>query len=240
MSREQTGPVTAEQLQDLFLSSPDFGDFLEQLARLSAALLGESGSVDCTVTVVHRDRRNTVAGSNRHSRAMDEIQYAVDDGPCLHAIRTGMAVLIPDLAREHRWPEYLAAAAGCGYRSILAVPLPVNGEDSAALNYYGRQVHAFGADAMVTAGGFAQIAATTLALAGNMERQARISEAMQAALDSRNTISRAVQILMDGHTCSQEAAFDMLRRAALLRNVRMLEVAETVVAGTDAFPGEPF
>jgi GAF domain-containing protein len=240
MSREGLIPGTAEQVQDLFLSSPGFGDFLEQLARLSAALLGESGSVDCTVTVVHRDGRSTVAGSSRQVQAMDEIQYAVDDGPCLQAVRTGMAVLIPDLAREHRWPEYLAAAAGCGYGCVLAVPLPVNGEDGAALNYYGRQAHAFGADAMVTAGGFAQIAAGALALAAGMERQARISEAMQAALDSRNTISRAVQILMDRHTCSQEAAFDMLRRAAVIRNVRMLEVAETVVAGTELFPGAPF
>jgi GAF domain-containing protein len=230
MSRMELGPQTAGQLQDLLLSSPDFADFLEQLAGFSAAMLGAPGTVSCTVTVMQGERRSTVAGRDRLARELDEVQYSFEDGPCLCAIRTGMAVLIPDLAKEDRWPGFTAAVTDCGYRAMLAVPVPVDGNDGASLNFYARQTHAFSGDAMITAGGFAQIAATTLSLAAGLEHRHRSSEAVQTALDSRNIIARAVGILMDRKNCSQDAAFDMLRLDATIRYCRMLDVAETVIA----------
>lgn len=240
MSGEQTGPVTAGQIQDLFAASPDFSDFLERLAGFAAAALGEPGSVDCTVTMAHGGGAGTVAGSSEQARAMDQIQYDAGDGPCLEAVRTGRVILVPDLSRVSCRSGYLAAVAGCGYGSVLAVPIPVEGDDGAALNFYGRQAGAFGADAMITAAGIAREAAAALALAADMDRQVRIFDAVQVALGSRGVIRRAVQILMDRNNCGQEAAFDMLRRAAVTGNTAMLQIAETVVAGTDTLRRDLF
>jgi GAF domain-containing protein len=118
--------------------------------------------------------------SLRHTKSLlPEVQYAFGDGPCLCAIRTGMAVLIPDLAKEDRWPGFTAAVTDGGYGAMLAVPVPVDGNDRASLNFYARNPHTFSGDAMVTAGGFAQIAATTLSLAAGLERHLGSSEAVQ-------------------------------------------------------------
>jgi hypothetical protein len=150
-----------------------------------------------------------------------------------------MAVLIPDLAKEDRWPGFMAAVTDGGYGAMLAVPVLVDGNDGASLNFYARDPHAFSGDAMITAGGFAQIAATTLSLAAGLERHSRSSEAVRTALDCRNIIARAVGILMNRKNCSQEAAFDMLRLDATIRNCRMLDVAEAVVARAGPSPASP-
>ncbi|MGH3307715.1 MAG: hypothetical protein ACRDOX_08480 [Nocardioides sp.] len=45
-------------------------------------------------------------------RRIDEIQYALDEGPCLQAYATQQMVLVENLEREERWPRFTPAALG--------------------------------------------------------------------------------------------------------------------------------
>jgi hypothetical protein len=62
----------------------------------------------------------TVAASGRLAGHVDEIQYGVDQGPCLDAMRTGEVHYVPDLGAEDRWPGFGTAALGYG----CAAPCP--------------------------------------------------------------------------------------------------------------------
>ena len=51
--------------------------------------------------MARRDGRPlTVASSDERANALDEGQYAVTEGPCLHSLATGIAVLISDIDQE--------------------------------------------------------------------------------------------------------------------------------------------
>ena len=93
---------TAEQLQDLLLESPGFTEFLLGLTAISASLLGGQTPLLCAITVEREAGPATVASSTEAARALDERQYAYDNGPCLTALRQQHTVLIPDLQTDER------------------------------------------------------------------------------------------------------------------------------------------
>ncbi|WP_433263403.1 ANTAR domain-containing protein [Actinosynnema sp. CS-041913] len=67
-----------------------------------------------------------VFATDEHSRAMDELQFTVGEGPNLDAVAWGSPVLVADLldpAVAVRWPVFTPAAARLGARSVIAMPV---------------------------------------------------------------------------------------------------------------------
>ena len=92
---------------DLVLGSEDVEAFLGDLASFSAESLSHRNTaVYCGITVLRRKKSATAASSDDRARVMDELQNAFE-GPCLTAMDKLTSVLVPDLLREHRWPEYV-------------------------------------------------------------------------------------------------------------------------------------
>jgi GAF domain-containing protein len=230
MSRTQHDAATVEQLEDLLLDSPDFEQFLDRLAGFSAAVLGGPGILSCTVTVERRHRKRTLAGSDPQAARLDDVQYALDDGPCLAALRTGCPVLVADVGAGQHWHGFLEAAALAGFGSILAVPLPLEGDACAALNCYGRRPGTFTADSIASVQGYAASAAKALILAARLDLQTQRALNLHSALESRTIIDLAVGIVMAQNSCSQDTAFSLLRSASNSRNVKLRDVAQDVVS----------
>jgi GAF domain-containing protein len=221
----------ASQLQDMVLEAADAEEFFQELAVFSASLLSPPGStVHCNVTVVRRKKPVTVACSDARARMMDELQYAFGDGPCLTAMRTGTTIYVPDVSREHRWPEYIRAVAKHGVQSILGVPLPLEGESTAALNIYSSRPHGITGEDIARAELFGEQSAKTLRLELRLTRLQEAKDNMEAAMKSRTTIDVAVGVIMAQNRCSQDAAFTILRRASSSRNVKLHDVAMGVIA----------
>lgn len=133
-----------EHLQDLVLQSSDVEHFLHELAAFTAARLGEPGQkIYCGITLVRRKKSVTIASSDENARVLDDLQNTFGDGPCLTAIRESESVLVPDVHTEHRWPEYMEALKDHGVRSILGVPLGLDGEAGAGLNLYAGWANGF-------------------------------------------------------------------------------------------------
>lgn len=111
-----------EYLQDLVLNSSDVEEFLDELARFSAAKLSLPGqAVYCGITLVRRKKSVTLASSDTDAWVLDELQKTFGDGPCLTAIRDDQSILVPDVEADRRWPEYMEVCADHGVYSILAV-----------------------------------------------------------------------------------------------------------------------
>ncbi len=227
------GNGVAGFLQTIVLESHDVKEFLNDLAALAAAHLSGAGhEVFCGITLLRQRKAGTVASSGEQARVMDEIQYTFSDGPCLTAARTSTSVHVSDIDEDSRWPEYYAAVAGHGIRSILAVPIPLAGDAAAGLNLYASVPAGFDDNAAKAAGLFAREASQSLRLAVRIANLTDSGENLKAAMDSRTTIDLAAGIIMAQNRCSQEAAMSILKAASSARNIKLREVAAGVVAST--------
>ena len=76
------------------------------MALLAARLVPDGMS--CGMTMRPDGRPVTVACSDELASQVDELQYQLGDGPCLHALRQGSVVRIDDTAKRADWPGFQA------------------------------------------------------------------------------------------------------------------------------------
>jgi GAF domain-containing protein len=237
VSTAATEDGIVSRLQDLVLQAADAQDFFEEFAVFSASMLAPAGAdVHCNVTVVRRKRPVTVASSTPQARVMDELQYAHGDGPCLSAMRTGKTIYVADVTSERRWPEYVRAVATRGVRSILGVPLQLEGEATAALNIYSSAVEGFSPEDIARAELFAGQSSKTLRVELRMAQLKDAKEDLEAAMKSRTAIDVAVGVIMAQNRCSQTEAMAILRKASNSRNIKLRDVAAGVIESVSPDP----
>src|SRR5579863_4564587 len=130
---KQAGHPSGElkALQDALINTENVEQFLHEMAVLAARLVG--GDLSCGMTMRSSGRPVTVACSDPVAATVDGLQYELDDGPCLHAMRDGHMVHIEDTADKARWPEFERRAAAHGIRACLALPLRSEGKRIGAL-----------------------------------------------------------------------------------------------------------
>src|SRR5215471_8609665 len=89
MTREPGTDATDNltELQKALLGTQTLEQFLQELATLAARLVNDG--VSCGMTMRPNGRPVTVACSDPLASEIDEVQYRLDDGPCLHAMRCG-------------------------------------------------------------------------------------------------------------------------------------------------------
>lgn len=81
-----------------------------------------------------------------------------------------------------------------------------------------------------------EAAGTDSATAGLCPERIRLQEEVEQlkrALATRDTIATAVGILMAQQSCTQGAAFEMLRRASMRENRKLVDLARAIVSRRD-------
>jgi GAF domain-containing protein len=175
------------------------------------------------MSLVEGRRITSPASSNDIPRILDSIQAEVDEGPCLDAIREHELVQTGDLRTERRWSRFATRAyTETGVRSILALRLFVEEETMGALNLYSTAPDAFSESDVALGSVFAAHAAIAML-------SARTEDQLERKAYSRDLIGRAKGILMARSNVDDERAFDMLRRASQRLNIKLTDVAETIV-----------
>lgn len=209
------------ELQNALIDTHGVNEFLHQMAVIATRQV--ASDLSCAMTMRPNGRPATVACSDEVAAKVDGVQYRLDDGPCLHAMRVGEMVTIEDTADQARWPAFEAEAAAAGIRSCLAIPLKSlpykesaqeaqaketsnelsrdgDGDGDAppmgALNLYARSASAFGEAEKQRAEGFAETASGALVLARRLASYADLNEQLRASLMSRSVIDQALGIVM--------------------------------------------
>lgn len=222
---------TTDRIQNIILESADFEEFLNELARLSAReMAGDGDDALCGITLLRDRKAATIGWSSDTAREVDEIQYSLSQGPCLVAAEEGCEVYVPDLLREDRWgPDYAAAVASHGLRSVLSLPFNLQGEAKAALNLYSDVPEKFDQQATAKARGYTREISQALRLAVRFSLHTDSAANLRATLESRTIIDIAVGIVMAQNRCSQEAAVRILTEASSNSNTKLREVARSLV-----------
>lgn len=221
----------ADQLQSILVGTEDAAEYLAGLSKLAAAAVSEAAGTDivCAVTIKMRRKPHTVAGSNERAVELDHLEQAIGDGPCLRAMREMSPVLIDDVLADSRWPKVIKAFADAGVRSALGVPLEINDEARAALNFFAFTPHAFTPDIYDKAVGFAAVAHNTLKLSTRIDTAEKRAEDLEAALQSRTAINLTCGVIMGQNRCSQAEAMEILTKASSNRNRKLRDIASELI-----------
>jgi hypothetical protein len=164
---------------------------------------------------------------------LDDVQYRTGQGPCLDAATPdGPAyALEQDLARTSSWPQFAAVATAHGLGAVLStalLPQPGPASVSGALNIYAHRDGITDTDRHR-----ALLLATHASLALQHARSAELAALervnLRRAIASRDVIGQAKGILMARQGLDADAAFDLLRRTSQDLNVKLADIAATLV-----------
>jgi ANTAR domain/GAF domain len=219
------------QLQEILVGAEDGLEFLSGISGLAAAAVSEAAGdgVECAVTVKLRRRPRTVAGSSDRALELDRIEQAIGDGPCLRAMRELSPVIIDDVTSDSRWPELTRKFAESGVRSSLGVPLEINSEATAALNFFASRPGVFTPNVYDKAMGFGAAVQSTLHLSVRIKTAENRAEDLEAAMQNRTAINLACGVIMAQNRCSQAEAMEILTKVSSNRNRKLRDVATELI-----------
>ena len=232
---DATGMTGVAELQELLLATDTLQEFLHEVAYRAAAEV--SPGLSCGLTARSDGRPLTIASSDGYANMLDQLQYRLEQGPCLTTLRTGKVVLDDGAdAGGDRWPLYRMQGQVAGLGVSLSVPVSHGAQVLAALNLYSRTPRSFTATERDRARGFADRAAGGVAIALKMARRAELTDDLQAALAGRAIIDQALGIIMGQRRCSADEAFAVLREVSQTGNVKLREVATRLITVTTGMP----
>ncbi|MEU7979239.1 GAF and ANTAR domain-containing protein [Micromonospora sp. NPDC049081] len=197
------------------------------------------GTTETSVTLVHGTEAKTAAHTGDLARRLDQWQYEQGRGPCLDAATTGTVLIVTDMTREPRWPEWATRAHASGVSSAMSIGLPIQEAVVGALNLYATRPDAFSRVAE-PARALAGHAAVALANAHLYDSTATLAGQMQEAMRNRAVIEQAKGIIMGQRRCTADEAFAMLARVSQNSNRKLRDVAEALVQQVvRPVPGQP-
>lgn len=230
MNSELTGAGT-HTLIDALLDSPDMQVFLKRLVSIAGTEFGQGGDeAQCSVTVWRKRRPLTIVSSDPETAALDEVQYATNEGPCIQAALTGRPAEVVDVQAETKWPRFIDAMAGSAMRSVLAVPIPLQTSGGAALNCYSPFPGPVPDRVREALQEFTKLAGRAVTLSVKLQTETDKSAHLAAALESRTAINLAAGVIMAQTGCDQEQAVNIMMRASNNRNEKLRDVARSVLA----------
>ncbi|MDT7570554.1 MAG: hypothetical protein QOE05_728 [Actinomycetota bacterium] len=216
-------------LADTLAEDFDINDVLDHLAHACVELVGATAA-----GILLADPGSTlrvVAASDESSHLLEVFQLQGQSGPCLDAYATGKPVAAPDLAAlSQRWPEFVERAAALGFASVHAFPMRLRSDVIGAINLFHATRTEIEPDDARVAQALSDIATISVIQLRLLRERVQVAEQLQLALNSRIVIEQAKGMLSEVGQLDMGRAFDVMRRYARDRNLRLTAVAETIVS----------
>ena len=234
------------------LGRPEMNDRIdpERMATSAAALHETQGSLSTARAIVERTRELissaelvgitlrarrrrfvSLEASSDLARQLDDLQHALQTGPCISAATEPGFVRSGDVAGDPRWPAWGSQATAWGVNSVLSIGLFAKNEQFGALNMYSTTSGSFSdRDEVDQALIWGTHAATALAHVQQVE-------GLETAMASRHTIGMAQGIVMERFDIDENHAFALLSRLSQARNQKLRDMAAHVVT-TRQLPGD--
>jgi hypothetical protein len=174
-------------------------------------------------------RIETVAASDDVARAIDELERAVGEGPCLDAIDDNEPDqhICADLTEGSKWPVLAARILqDTSVRGMAGFRLRQDGHRVGALNVFSDTAGALSDHSLDQAIMLTAFASVSLAALERGEE----ATTLRRGLESNREIGKAVGLLMAMHDIDDDRAFEMLAKVSQEMNVKVAEVAAQVVA----------
>ena len=217
------------RMAGVLLSEQTVTTVLELITSLAKDTLPDTDGSGITL-VDDANNRSTSAATGRLVERLDSLQYELEEGPCLTAVRDSATVRVDDLEHDPRWPEWSARAAEAGMSASLSIPLQYAGRILGALKVYSTRPHVYTADSEDILGRFADQAAILLANMHTLSEAGTLEERLLKALRDRDLIATAKGIVMLRENLDADRAVQHLLELSARRRIAVREVAAEIVA----------
>jgi GAF domain-containing protein len=214
-----------EALRRFLVGEDDLSSMLTRITLIAIETIPDADLASITMLNA-RGEPTTPTFTDKTALELDKVQYALNDGPCLAALRH-QGVEHVQTASDRRWPTFSAAAAERGIREVMSTPLIDREAVKGALNLYSRS--GFAPRASQTAGLFADQLGVAAANAARYVENTLMATQLKQALEFRGVIEQAKGILMAAQNCGPLDAFDILVRASQNRNRKLRDIALEIV-----------
>jgi transcriptional regulator with GAF, ATPase, and Fis domain len=226
---------TFVELTDTMVAGFDVIDFLHVLTDRSVLLLDVSAAG--LLLADPRGELRVVAASSEAARLLELFQLQNDQGPCLDCYRSAQPVQAADLeAAAARWPRFAPAALQAGFAAVQALPMRLREQVIGALNLFRAVPGEFDPADVRVGQALADVATISLLHERGMRHSDALNEQLQTALNSRVVIEQAKGKLAERLGVDMDHAFSLLRNFARARNLRLSDLAESFVDGSEALP----
>jgi len=222
----------------------DLAESLTALSRLSAARLSLEdlltrvatfavhaipGADGAGLTLIEPDRADTIVKSAAFVREVDDIQYGINEGPCITAAAIGKPVRSGLLSADPRWPRFGPRVGRLGVRSVLSLPLLTGDNVVGAMNVYAHDRDAFDDRAEHIGQLFAVPAAIAVQNAQILAQTQRLAANLQQALVNRAVIDQAIGIVISRTGSTTAEAFNRLKTLSQKEHIKVSVVAAGIV-----------
>jgi transcriptional regulator with GAF, ATPase, and Fis domain len=227
---------TFVELTDTMVAGFDVIDFLHVLTDRSVLLLDVSAAG--LLLADPRGELRVVAASSEAARLLELFQLQNDQGPCLDCYRSGQPVQAADLdVAAARWPRFAAVARQAGFGAVQALPMRLREQVIGALNLFRAVPGVFDAADVRVGQALADVATISLLHERSMRHSDALNEQLQTALNSRVVIEQAKGKLAERLGVDMDQAFSLLRDFARNRNLRLSELAQAFIDGSESLVG---
>ena len=216
---------------------------LRILARLAAADLGAkrlcevcaevTGMSGAGIMLMSNDvPRGAVCTTDDVSALIDELQFALGEGPCVDAFHLDAPVLEPDLAEPvtPRWLGFTGPAIEAGARAVFGFPLQLGAARLGALNLYRTEPGPLTDDQHADALTMADIAAQALLVLQADAAPGQLAASLEAGSDFQQVVHQASGMVSAQLEVTVGQALIRLRAHAFGNGRPLVEVAQDVVA----------
>ena len=202
----------------------------KRLCEVSAEVTGMSGA---GIMLMAGDLpRGSLCTSNDISALIEDLQYALGEGPCVDAFARDRAVLEPDLAdpRTPRWLAFAGPALDAGVRAIFGFPLRVGAVRLGALNLYRDRSGPLSDDEHADALVMADVSAQAVLVLQADAPAGALAAALVAGAELHYVVHQASGMVAAQLDTSVTDALIRLRAHAFGNDLPLTDVAKAVVA----------
>lgn len=158
-----------------------------------------------------------------------DVQTAAGCGPVLDALGGGEPVGCPDALTETRWPEYSRAALRRGVRCSMTLTSR-HEHDAVTLSLFSARPRTLEASQLELAELLVAYGRAVVGNAADYGDAQLTALQLRAAAESRTVVDQARGMLMQALGCDADEAMRWLRRISQQRNVRVADIAASVLA----------
>lgn len=236
MNRESVLARTFVELADSLVDDFDVVDLLTLLAARCVEVLDVQAAG--IMLAAPDGQLHVMASSSEAMRVLELFEIQAQQGPCLDCFRSGRAVVNQDLdAGDDRWPRFSNEALDAGFQSAHALPMRLRGSVIGALNLFRAGVGEMGPADIQIAQSLADVATIAILQHRAALQAQELNQQLTHALNSRIILEQAKGMVAEGLGLDMERSFATLRNHARHNNLRLSDLAQSVIDGSLAPSG---
>jgi transcriptional regulator with GAF, ATPase, and Fis domain len=230
MPREELLARTFVELADTLVDDFDVVELLTMLAHRCVEML-DVAAAGLMLVAPEGDLR-VVASSSEAMRLVELFEIQSEEGPCPDCFRTGEPSLHENLTEEvQRWARFGPVALAAGFQSVQALPMRLRGVTIGALNLFRTETVRLEEADVVAAQALADVATIAILQHRATVQADLVVDQLNHALNSRVLIEQAKGILAERSSLDMEGAFSWLRHHARSNNLRLVDLAQSIIDG---------